>query len=324
MTAPAGAETRPRYGGVLRVEIRFAGESADPPQTGPGPADLSGSFTITEWEAGRRAVYEANDGAAAGRPYLDRIEVLLARPLRDQSADLELGRADVIELGPSELRRAVSGRKVWSSAPVRVLALVFGSRVEDARIREALSLTIDRGVIHRVLLQQQGEISGALLPQWLSGYAFLFPAATDMARARSLSAGLPAAARTLTLGVDDPALRPMADRIALTSRDAGLTVTVVTGAADVKLAEFRIVSTDPARALTAIAGAMGAAVPAVNAASPEALYAAERSLLEGFRIVPLFHLPDTYGAGPRVKGGLGVSPLGEWRFDNLWLESDRQ
>jgi ABC-type oligopeptide transport system substrate-binding subunit len=58
-------------------------------------------------------------------------------------------------------------------------------------------------------------------------------------------------------------------------------------------------------------------------ASPEQNYAAERALLEGFRVIPLIHLPDVYGVGPRVKGGPGISPLGEWRFEDLWLEGAR-
>ena len=40
-------------------------------------------------------------------------------------------------------------------------------------------------------------------------------------------------------------------------------------------------------------------------------------------MVPLFHLPDVYGVAPRVKGGPGISPLGEWRFENVWLEGGR-
>jgi hypothetical protein len=320
--ALAGAETRPRYGGVLRVEVRQPGDSADPPQLGAGLADLNGSFTIAQWDAGRRAVYEANDATPGGRPYLDRIEIELARPLRDQSIDLELGKTDMVELGPNELRRQSAGRRVWTSAPVRVLALVFGPRVDDARVREALSLAVDRGAIHRVLLQQQGEISGALLPQWLSGYAFLFPALADTSRARSLLSGMPATARTLTLGLDDLTLRPIAERIALNARDVGLAVTVTPGNADARLTEIPIVSTDPARALAVAAAAIGGNPPA-HAATPEALFAAEQALLEGFRVVPLFHLPDVYGVNPKVKGGPGISPLGEWRFENLWLEGGR-
>jgi peptide/nickel transport system substrate-binding protein len=318
----ASAETRPRYGGTLRVEVRLPGDSADPPQIGPGVANLPGSFSISEWEAGRRAVYEASDSAPGGRPFLDRVEVVLARPLRDQSVDLDLGKADVVELGPNELRRPAAGRKTWVSAPVRVLALAFGARIDDARVREALSLAVDRGAIHRVLLQQQGEISGALLPQWLSGYAFLFPAAADIPRARTLVAGVPAQARILTLAVDDPAMRPIAERIALNARDVGLSVSVVQGTADARLTEIRIVSSDPARSLMVLAAALGANPPARTTLS-EGLYAAEKTLLEGFRVVPLFHLPDVYGVSPRVKGGPGISPLGEWRFENLWMEGGR-
>jgi hypothetical protein len=304
------------------VEVRLSGDFPDPPQLGFGMADLNGSFAIAQWDAGRQAVYEASETAPGGRPYLDRVEVQLARPLREQSADLELGKTDMVELGLNELRRPAAGRRVWSSAPVRVVALVFGPRVEDARIREALSLAVDRGAIHRVLLQQQGEISGALLPQWLSGYAFLFPSTADIARARALLSGMPAAARSLTLAADDPALRPVAERIALNARDAGLAVAMGNGATDARLAEIRIVSADPARALDAVAAALGMNPPP-HAASPEALYAAEKAMLDGFRVVPLFQLPEVYGVSPKVKGGSGVSPLGEWRFDNLWLEGGR-
>jgi len=318
------AATRPHYGGTLRVEIRESIETPDPPQVGRGMPDLAGAFAITRWEAGRRAVYAADENAAGGRPFLDAVEIEMARPLRDQSIDLELGRTDLVELGPNELRRASAGRQVWGSAPVRVVALVFGARAEDARIREALALAVDRAAIHNVLLQRQGEISGALLPQWLSGYAFLFPAAADGARARALVAGMPAPARTLSLGVEDPAARPIAERIALDARDAGLVVSVAgpSANADVRLVEARIASADPARALAALAASLGLPEPP-DAGTPEALFGAERALVEGFRVIPLFHLPDVYGAGPRVKGGPGITPLGEWRFENLWVEGGR-
>lgn len=320
---PAGAATRPRYGGVLRVEVREAIETADPPLSGPGMADLAASFTVSRWEAGRSAVYSAEESAAGGRPFLDAVEIVMGRPLREQAIDLESGRADLIELSWSDARRAAAGRRTWSSAPVRVVLLAFGPRVEDARVREALALAVNRAAIHSVLLQGQGEISGALLPQWISGYAFLFQTSADVARARALAAAAPPAARTFSLGVDDAALRPMADRIALNARDAGLAVSVVQGAAaDARLVEVRIPSRDGARSLAGMAAALGLAAPG-RIDSPEALYAAEKALLEGFRIVPLFHLPDLYGAGPRVKGAPGITPLGEWRFENLWLEGGR-
>ncbi len=311
---PLSAATRPRYGGTLRVEVRQAPQTPDP------PAFLSEGFNITRWEAGHRAVYDADESAPGGRPFLDTVEITLGRTLRDQSIDFELGKADVVELGPSELRRQPAGRKIWSSSPVRVLALVFSPRFEDARVREALALAVDRSAIHAVLLQRQGEVSGALLPQWLSGYAFLFPTATDLPRARLLVNG----ARPLTLAVEDASARPIAERIALNARDAGLNVTVTNqpDTADLRLTELRIVSADPAKALAGLAAALGAPEP-VRTDSPEGLFNAERSLLEGFRVIPLIHLPDVYGASPRVRGAPGVSPAGEWRFENLWLDAPR-
>ncbi|MGA2196183.1 MAG: ABC transporter substrate-binding protein [Bryobacteraceae bacterium] len=310
----AGAATRPHYGGTLRVEMREAFET---PEAMAPPA----GFVLAAWEAGKRAVYTADENAAGGRPYLDSIEIQLGRPLSDQSTDLELGKADVVELGSNELRRQIATRKVWSSSPVRLMVLVFGPRVEDARVREALALAVDRGAIHSVLLQRQGEISGALLPQWLSGDAFLFTPAFDGARARSLVAALAAPARTISLAVSDASLRPIADRIALNARDAGLVVPVTAqrGTADVRLVEVRTASSDPAGALAETAAELGLAEPA-RADTPEALYNAERALLDGFRVIPLFHLPLVFGAGPRVRGGPGITRLGEWHFENLWVE----
>jgi peptide/nickel transport system substrate-binding protein len=317
----AGGATRPQYGGTLRVEIREAIETADPPQAGPGIADLGAAFSITRWEGGRSAIYAADDSAPGGRPYLDGIEIQMARPLRDQAIDLELGKADLVELGPNELRRAVAGRRVWRSAPVRLLVLQFGSEAIDPRVREALALSVDRAAIHSVLFQRQGEIAGGLLPQWISGYAFLFGTTPDPARARTLIGPLPAALRALTLSYKDPAWRAVADRIAVNARDAGLTITAVptSPTADLRLVEVRIHSSESWQALVGLAASLGLAEPP-HAESAEALYAAERNLLADFRVIPLLHLPYVYGIGPRVRGGPGITPLGEWRFEKLWLE----
>jgi len=320
----AQTATRPRYGGTLRVEMRAAIETPDPPVAGHGMPDLAAAFGIARWEAGRHAVYEANDNPPGGRPYLDSIDIQMGKSLHDQSIDLELGRADVVELGPAELLRQSAGRRVWSSSPVRVIALLFSARIEDARLREALAQAVDRPAIHSVLMQRQGEVSGALLPQWISGYAFVFPTASDAARARALLAGVPQGQRTLSLGVEDAAARPIAERIALNARYVGLAVSVIPQAAnaDVRLVEVRVGSSDPARALSGLAAALGLPEPP-RADSAEALQAAERALLEGFRVVPLIHLPDVYGVSPRVKGGPGITPLGEWRFENLWVTESR-
>src|ERR1017187_7495962 len=176
------------------------------------------------------------------------------------------------------------------------MALVFGPRIADARVREALALAVDRSAIHSVLLQKQGEISGALLPQWITGYAFVFGAAADVAKAQALVAALGPADRTLSLAVDDAANRSIADRIQLNARDAHLALSIVpaTALADVRLVETRIPSADAPHALASVAIAIGLNEPAA-ARNPEEQYLAERALLDGYRVIPLFHLPDVYG-----------------------------
>ena len=134
----------------------------------------------------------------------------------------------------------------------------------------------------------------------------------------------PAALRALTLSFQDPAWRAVADRIAVNARDAGLTVTTAQGnpTADVRLVELRITSAEPWQALAGLAASLALAEPP-HSGSAEALFSAERSLLGDFRVIPLMHLPYVYGVGPRVRGGPGITPLGEWRFEKLWLEGAR-
>ena len=321
LAGAAMAATRPHYGGTLHVEVREPGEMPDPPESGH-LAELSGDFQITRWEPGRRAVFAAAENAPGGRPFVDAVEIDLARPYRDQALDLELGKADLVEAGPAETRRF---RRTWSSAPVRLVALVFGARIQDVRVREALALSVDRAAIHTVLLQRQGEISGGLLPQWLSGYAFLFPAAQDAARARTILNGITPASRSLSLGYDtnEPQSRAIAERIAVTARDVGLLVSVTPqwASADAWLAQVRLGSADPAVALAGVAAALNLGEPA-KGSGIEALYAAERALLEGYRAVPLFYLPEVWGVGPRVRTWQvpAIDRDGAWRLGNVWLE----
>src|SRR5579863_2490636 len=104
----------------------------------------SGPFHIAEWQPGRRAVLAASESYWGGRPFLDAIELQMGRALRDQSIDLELGKADAVELSVEDARRAGQrGVRVWTSAPSDLFALVFEpgrAAVEDARVRQAVGL----------------------------------------------------------------------------------------------------------------------------------------------------------------------------------------
>jgi len=288
----------------------------------------SGPFRIAEWQPGKRALLAANDDYWGGRPYPDAIELSMERAYRDQSIDLQLGKTDVAELAIEDARRGIErGLRMWTSAPVELLALVFErgrAAVEDARLRQAIALAIDRAAIHNVLLQRQGQPASALLPQWLTGYAFLFAAARDLERARDRVALIQPVPRvTLAYDPADPLARLIAERIALNVREAGVVLQVAPGGkADVRLARVRLSSLDSAQALADLAAAFGLAWQAPSGGAPEALFQAEQKLLDDYRVVPLFHVPQILGLSPRLRNW-DPGPWGDWRLENAWLEPRR-
>lgn len=247
--------------------------------TGTGP------FRVSRWDAGKGATLVANDAHWKGRPYLDAVEIQMGRDLRDQVQDLQLGRADVIDasIGTSDENKTEE-----------TLALIFDTPRSTPAVREAIALSIDKVVIRRVLLKGHGDITGALLPPWLSGYAFLFDGKRDVARARQLAAG----SSPLTFAFDrqDPVLRSIGERISVNAMEAGLTLRPGNGAADVRLVIIPVTARDELAALADIAVMLKA--PFSFAAAP---YQAERTLLEGFRVVPLFHLARNWSLSPRVR-----------------------
>ncbi len=280
-------------------------------QTPDGSIVGTGPFRVTAWEPNRRAVFAANEDYWAGRPYADRIEVEMGRSLRDQALDLDLNKADVVELGLGDTRRATqNGKRTWTSPPVDLLAIIFEPS-SDEHMRAAVALSIDRATIHAVLLQKQGLPAGSILPQWLSGYAFLFPATRDLERARELGRG--AAPLTLAYNPADPTAHLIADRIAVNAREAGLVIRPIAAGAPAAAAHIirtRVNWPDPSHAL-------GSVTPPVDN-SPQSLYSVESELLREHRIIPLFHLPEIYGLGPRVRGW-APSRWGGWNLDSVWL-----
>jgi peptide/nickel transport system substrate-binding protein len=302
---------------------------------GDGAVTGTGPFRVTEWQAGRRLTLTANEDHWGGRPFLDGITIEMGVTAAQQMTDFELGRADLVELEPAQVRRATQGsRKVWSSAPVELLTLVIEAKstaLKDVRVRQALGKAIDRAAIANVLLQRQGEPAGSLLPQWLSGYAFLFEADANVDEAREMVTKLTPAPGPVTLAYDgnDGLARTVAERVSLNARDAGLTVqpmaTSAAGTPDLRLVRLRIGSVDAARALESLAKAMGeqATLPAGATDDPEELYAAERAVLESGRVIPLAYLSDTLGLGPQVRNWLPLR-WGEWRLADVWLDEPVQ
>jgi peptide/nickel transport system substrate-binding protein len=271
--------------------------------------------------SGMRVVLQANDDYWNGRPFLDAVEITTGRSLREQAVDLDVGRADVIEASLEDVRRALSPRARYvSSQPADVLAMVFSrsrTAVQDERVRQALAVAVDRSAMQSVLLQKQGDATAALLPNWMSGYAFLFPAAQDLARARQL---LGQSRPALTIGylATDPLTRVVAERVVLNARDAGMAAQLMASseAADVVVERIALHSSDPWAALADVADEykLGADF---KGAGWQDLYSAERDLLAAHWIVPLLAVPRVYAVGPRVHD-VRLSRDGVLEIERVW------
>jgi len=299
--------------------------------TGTGP------FRVAEWptDSTSKVVFAANELCWAGRPFVDKIELTMGIDQQQQANAIAFGQADVVELPASEVRRtAERGVRTASSDPVDLFTLRFDMArptVQDARLREAVSLAIDRASIADVVLQRQGVPAGGLLPNWLSGYAFLFPSALNLARTKELltATGREVShAAPLVLNYDsaDGEARAVAERVAVNLKEAGIAVQLSgqpTGramkppAGDMRLVRQRIGSPDTGVALPALLDSLGEPSPALE--TLEQAYAAERAPIDAFRIIPLVHVSESYGLSPQVRDWMAPR-WGGWRLEDVWLE----
>jgi ABC-type transport system substrate-binding protein len=199
-----------------------------------------------------------------------------------------------------------------------------GKSAENAKLRQALALSIDRESMNSVLLQGGGEPSAALLPGWMTGYAFLFPAGGDMRRAQLLRGEVPQAP-AWTLGYDaaDPMARVIAERIALNASDAGLRLQPVTSPhADLRLARVAPESTDPHLALGDLMTHLGITQPAISDDSADSLYVSENAILQSQQVIPLLYLRISVALSARVRGWT-KSHDGNWGLANIWLSTEK-
>src|SRR6185437_14311510 len=113
-----------------------------------------------------------------GRPFVDAIEIYGNRSLREQWSDFSIGKADLVEVPPELLRQAQQERLpiVVAARPTELLAIsISDQQIADPHLRESIALALDRVALFNVIFQKQGEVTASLLPNALSGYAFLFP-----------------------------------------------------------------------------------------------------------------------------------------------------
>jgi len=319
---------------------------------GTGPFLLAENVPATPSEANPGALkpahmkFRANEDAWAGRPFVDSIEVTLGETALRQILNLQVGRADIVDIPPDLVRKARQDNlRVWNSPPGTLLALRFDDAQpasSDPRLREALDLALDRETMANVLLQRQALPAGALLPQWLSGYAFLFGTSMNLERAKQLRSPLPAnvasGADPLHLRVDAAGdlMKLLGERVAVNARQANISIQIVLHAAP---ASGSNTATSPATGLRLFAWHYDSVSPSAEllnlahylhsepgaealpeTTDPEKLYAEERRLLVDRRVLPLVLLSDYVGIAPSVRNWT-AAPSGDWRLADVWLDS---
>jgi peptide/nickel transport system substrate-binding protein len=316
----------------LAVGRYFIFHSADDNSlTGTGP------FLVEDWfttNASSKAILAENPTCWAGRPFVDKIELAMGVDSQQQANAISFGQADVVELPASQVRRAAQrGVLTASSDPVELFALVFDTSrpaVQDARMRQAISLAIDRASISDVILQRQAIVAGSLLPNWISGYVHLFPGGADLPRAKDLLAASAQAhshSNPLVLIYDssDAEARAVADRVAVNLRELGIMVQVsgksVDGkskpfVADLSLVRVRIAAPNAAMAVTEFLHSVGESPAGLE--TPEQIYAAERSPIDAYHLIPLVHVSESYGLSPQVRDWMPPR-WGGWRLEDVWL-----
>jgi ABC-type transport system substrate-binding protein len=313
-----------------RYFIFHLGENNSVTGTGPFIETIRESMGAVEV-----MIFVANPSCWAGRPFLSQIDLMPGVDAQRQANAISFGQADVVELPASEVRRAAQrGVRTASSDPMELFALVLDASrpaVQDAHLRQAISLAIDRASIADVILQRQAIVAGSLLPNWISGYAHLFPATFDLPRAKDL---LAASGRKLSRPMplalfydsSDAEARAVADRVAVNLREVGIMVQVSGQIADgkakppaydLRLVRYRITPPDSAAALSGLLKEIDEA--AGNMETPEQIYAAERAPIDAFRVIPLVHVSESYGLGPQVRDWMPPR-WGGWKLEDVWLE----
>jgi peptide/nickel transport system substrate-binding protein len=157
----------------------------------------SGPFKLVRWEANKRIILGAHDRWWAGRPMLDTVELVLNVSDGEMLGQLRRGQLewapirnvdDQAELsqGP-DLREQFEHSEVVE-ARMRLIAWNTDKRpFEDKRVRQALTMALDRGRVVEDVLHGQGQVlSAPLFPTMFGTDPSIAPLPFDLEKSKKM------------------------------------------------------------------------------------------------------------------------------------------
>lgn len=153
----------------------------------------SGPYRLVERKSGSHLTFEARDDHfAAGKPRFKRVTIRLIPEETTRIAQLRTGQVDLADVSRENidaLRKA--GMQIFTKPSGDVLMVYFQlyrpeTKFRDTRIREALSLAINRAELNKFLFKGYGELASTFASKAAIGYKPLAIDGFDPERAKRL------------------------------------------------------------------------------------------------------------------------------------------
>src|SRR5437764_8350188 len=194
---------------IPRAELRRAAWNQHPIGNGP--------FRFVAHEANRRWVFAADSGfpaALGGPPALARLIIVVVDEPTAKLAALTAGEIDFAGIQPAHAAfvRKDTALAVLDYPLIFPYGIVFNLRrppFDDARVRRAVALALDRREIVDGYLYGFGSVADGPVPPGIPGYVPVRPLPVDADSARRLLGGRRVAFELLTVGSGEAALEQM-------------------------------------------------------------------------------------------------------------------
>ena len=151
--------------GVVAAELRNAPFNRNPVG--------NGYYRFVGWTAGQSLVLQADPNKPDGRAAIDRIVMRFIPEISTALTELLTGQADLIPKLPPDMKARVDqsqSAKSYGGPRVRPAWLAWNTRrapVDDARVRRALLMALDRETLVKTMFGNFGEVAASPIPMAL-------------------------------------------------------------------------------------------------------------------------------------------------------------